>query len=80
MTAEHEGTFDSHPRPEGFEEEDRAFLAGLVQERVLRSRRGLFHESTPRQWYGIVASGEVGPAGGAPWRGETPGHSTGGRL
>ncbi len=44
---------------EGFSEEDRAFLAGLLAERVYAPGEWLFHESTPRLWYGIVAAGEV---------------------
>ena len=44
---------------EGFTEGDRAYLAGLLTRRVYAPGEWLFHESTPRLWYGIVASGEV---------------------
>ena len=59
MTAEHDNHSTLIPGLEGIEAEDRAFLAGLVQTRVYAPGEWLFHESTPRQWYGIVASGEV---------------------
>lgn len=59
MTVEHE----KNPIPlavlEGIAEDDRAFLAGLGRTRVYAPGEWLFHESTPRQWYGILVSGEV---------------------
>jgi len=59
MTVEHET--DSNPLPglEGIAEDDRAFMAAMGQTRVYAPGEWLFHEFTPRQWYGIVVSGEV---------------------
>ncbi len=56
-----QGPTDINPLPgfEGLNDADRVFLAGLFTRRDYGPGEWLFHESTPRQWYGIVASGEV---------------------
>lgn len=42
------------------------YLAGLAERRAFASGEWLFHESTPRQWVGIVERGEVGLMRGLP--------------
>jgi aspartate ammonia-lyase len=41
------------------EQKDLEYLAGLAERRTYAPGECLFHESTPRQWFGIVEQGEV---------------------
>jgi aspartate ammonia-lyase len=41
------------------EQKDLEYLAGLAERRMYAPGECLFHESTPRQWFGIVEQGDV---------------------
>ena len=43
----------------GFDKWSLEYLAGLAERKEYKSGEWLFHESTPREWFGIVERGEV---------------------
>lgn len=43
----------------GFDQETLHYLAGLAERKYYEPNEWLFHESTPRQWFGVVELGEV---------------------
>jgi aspartate ammonia-lyase len=53
------GLLEDLPLFSGFDKGMLDYLAGLAERREYEPNEWLFHESTPRQWFGIVEKGEV---------------------